>query len=100
MTKNARISAEDVEKVSKLAKIKLSSQEIEKFTNDLSPALDVAQTFNDLDTTNIPIMSHATGTTNVLREDKVEESLNQTEVLKNAVKSENGFILIQRNSKK
>lgn len=100
MSNKSSITNEEVAKVANLAKIKLSEGEVEKFKNELSPALEVADSFKELDTTKTTIMSHATGSKNILRDDTVTDSLDRADALKNAVKTKNGYILIQRNSKK
>lgn len=78
------VSVEEVERIAKLALLKLSSQEKEKFTKQLNLILEYMQQLNRIDTSNVEPMSHPLGLTNVFREDEVQPSLPVDEALKNA----------------
>lgn len=78
------LSNEDVKKVAKLSKFKLSSEEETKFLGLLSEALEYIKVLEELNTKNVEPTSQVTGVTNVLDEDVVRASLSVEEVLQNA----------------
>lgn len=65
------ISKDDVAHIAKLARIHLTPKEITKFTGELSHILQYIQQLQDIDTRGVPPATHATGATNVLRDDHV-----------------------------
>ncbi len=78
------LSIDDVKKVAKLAKFKLSGDEETKFQSLLSEALEYIKVLEELDTKNVEPTSQVTGVTNVLDEDVIRPSLSVEEVLQNA----------------
>ncbi len=64
------ITKQDVEHVAKLARLGLSEEEKELFTQQLSDILEFADSLKKLDTKDISPTSHAVPIKNVLREDK------------------------------
>ncbi|MDA0999723.1 MAG: Asp-tRNA(Asn)/Glu-tRNA(Gln) amidotransferase subunit GatC [bacterium] len=68
------ISKEDVLHVSRLARLNLSEEEVEKFRHQLSGILDYISKLNELDTENVPPTSHVLDLVNVFREDKVDRA--------------------------
>lgn len=90
----AKISADLVKNLSKLAKINLTEEQIEKYTNDLSSVMGYMEEIKKIDVSNIQETSRVAKDENVLREDVVKESLTQTEALKNCKNIHNGYILV------
>ena len=99
MTK-VSLTNDDVKKVAGLIKIKIDDNEVEKYKQQLDTVLDYLEVFDELDTSNTKITSQVTGLTNVLREDKAEESLSNEEALKNAHAKKDGYFVVQRVVKK
>ena len=64
------ISREDVIHVSRLARLELSEEEIERFTHQLGAILDYISMLNELDTEDVPPTAHVLEITNVFREDE------------------------------
>ena len=64
-----RISTEQVDHIAKLARIKLTEKEEEKFANDLSSILDYIDKLNKVDTENIKPIQQITGLDNITRND-------------------------------
>jgi len=81
----------DIDYVSKLASIPLSSKEKSVFEKQLTDVLNYISKLNEIDTDSIEPIGHITNLQNVLREDKPAPSLSQDDVLKNAPKTYNGF---------
>ena len=69
------ITIKDVEHVANLARLELSGQEKEQFTEQMNAILAYADKLGELDTTDVEPTSHVLPVTNVMREDEVRESV-------------------------
>jgi len=67
-----KITKEQIEKIAKLSRLKLTSEELEKFTGQLGSVLEYIDILNEVDTEGVEPTSQVTGLTNVMREDEVE----------------------------
>lgn len=79
-----RISTADVAHVARLARLELSDDELERFTQQLGAVLDHAKDVEALDLAEVPPTAHPLPITNVLRPDVVTPSLDRAEVLAQA----------------
>lgn len=79
-----------------LGRIKLPEESRAKAQSDLQEILHYIDTLSELDTDGIEPMSHALPLTNVMREDEVEPSVPQEEVLANAPVQKDGCFLVPR----
>ncbi len=70
--------------IAELAKLKLTEEEEDKMTRQLSDILDYAARLNELDTGAIPPTASVIPNQNVMRPDRVTPSLTRAEVLENA----------------
>jgi aspartyl-tRNA(Asn)/glutamyl-tRNA(Gln) amidotransferase subunit C len=84
------ISLKDVEHVAKLARLELSDEEKQVFTEQLNNILKYAEQLNSLDTEGIEPTSHAMPLLNVMREDENHTSLPLEKVFLNAPEEEEG----------
>jgi aspartyl-tRNA(Asn)/glutamyl-tRNA(Gln) amidotransferase subunit C len=84
------ILLKDVEHVAKLARLELSDEEKQVFTEQLNNILKYAEQLNSLDTEGIEPTSHAMPLLNVMREDKIHNSLPHEKVFLNAPEEEEG----------
>ena len=80
------IDLDDVAKVSLLARLQLTEDELTEMTGQLNQVLEYFQLLQELDTSDIQPMAHAIELTNVLAEDEVRESFPREAVLANAPK--------------
>ena len=94
--RDAKITREHVRHVARLARLNLSSEEMDIFTVQLNTILSYVDKLNELDTTQVEPLSHAIEVTNAFRDDVVEESLTREIVLKNAPETEKGFFKVPR----
>jgi aspartyl-tRNA(Asn)/glutamyl-tRNA(Gln) amidotransferase subunit C len=78
------LSRVQVQHIAELAKLKLSEQETDRMTEQLSAILDAAARLQELDTEAIPPTASVLPLQNVLREDVVQPSLPREDVLANA----------------
>ncbi|GJM76657.1 aspartyl/glutamyl-tRNA(Asn/Gln) amidotransferase subunit C [Paenibacillus macerans] len=84
------IQMKDVEHVAKLARLHLTDEEREMFTEQLNAILQYAEKLNELDTEQIEPTTHVLHLSNVMREDVVKESLPPEKVFLNAPDEEDG----------
>jgi len=82
------LSREDVEKVSLLGRLRLTPQELETMTSQLSAIVGYIEQLKELDTTNVEPMAHAMELRNVFAEDALRPSLPRAEALANAPKKD------------
>ena len=79
-----RLTPEEVEHVALLARLRLTDEERERFTTQLNSILEHFEQLEQIDTSDVPPMSHAVPMSNVLRKDELGESLTPEEALQNA----------------
>ena len=91
-----KISNKEVEYVAKLARLKLTEQEKELFTQQLDSILDYMGKLNELDTEKVPPTSHVLPLKNVMREDEVKDSHLQKEMLSNAPERDDNFFSVPK----
>ena len=85
-----RITTDDVQKVAKLARLRLTEDELERFTGQLAAVLDHAADLDELELDDVEPMAHPVPHTNVLRADVVGTALGRAEVLSAAPAAEQG----------
>jgi aspartyl-tRNA(Asn)/glutamyl-tRNA(Gln) amidotransferase subunit C len=90
------ISRDDVAHVARLARLRLTDDELERFTQQLGAILEHAADVAALETTDVPPTAHPLPLTNVLRDDIVTPSLDRDEVLAQAPAVEGGRIRVPR----
>lgn len=91
-----KITREQVEHVAMLARLELTETEIAEYTQQLDSILAYAEILERLDTSAIEPTAHVMEITNVMREDIVQPSMSQEEVLKNAPDAEDGFFKVPK----
>lgn len=92
--KTVKLTTEDVRHVAYLARLQLSADQIEKFLTQLSSILHLVEQVSRVDTTNIEPTSQVTGLENVFRNDEVNTSLSQEEVIKNSSRTYKGYFMV------
>ena len=75
------LSEEQVRHIAKLARLRLSDDEVKKFSKELSSILEYIDVLNELDTENVEPTAQVTGLSSVFREDEVQSSEATTEEL-------------------
>lgn len=84
------ISRDDVAHVATLARLALSPEELDRFTEQLASVLDHARDVEALDVADVPPTSHPIPLTNVLRDDEPGPVLDRDAVLAQAPATEDG----------
>jgi aspartyl-tRNA(Asn)/glutamyl-tRNA(Gln) amidotransferase subunit C len=86
----ARITPDDVAKVANLARLRLTDDELDRFTHQLSDILDHAADMEALDLRDVEPMARPIPLANVLRADVPGTPLDRAEVLAAAPAAEDG----------
>jgi len=90
------LSREEVAKVAKLARLRITDAELEQFTQQLGQILEHANDMTSLNLADVEPTGHTFGLINVMREDVVRPSLNRDAVLAEAPDSEEGRFGVPR----
>lgn len=90
------IDRKEVMRISKLARLDLSEDEIVQYQRDLTGFLASGAKLQQVDVRKIEGTSHAVTITHELRQDRVETSLGQEEVLSMGPLVERGFFKVPR----
>jgi aspartyl-tRNA(Asn)/glutamyl-tRNA(Gln) amidotransferase subunit C len=91
-----KITRELVLHIAELAHLKLKEEEIEKFQKELNQILEYVDKLNELDTSEVEPLSHPLPVINVMREDKLQKSVEREEALKNAPDSTEEFFKVPK----
>jgi aspartyl-tRNA(Asn)/glutamyl-tRNA(Gln) amidotransferase subunit C len=79
------LSREQVQHIARLARVGLSEEDIDRFSEQLSEILDYFERLRQVDTEGVPPTAHTLPLHNVMREDdEPTPSLNREQVLANA----------------
>lgn len=84
----------DVKKVSLLARLDLSAEELETMTAQLDKIVGFVEQLSELDTEAVAPMAGALGLANVFRDDAVRPSVVREEMLANAPNHDEAFFLV------
>ena len=88
------LSRADVEKVSLLARLELTPEELDTMTQQLGQIVGYVELLAELDTENVQPMAHALDVANVFAEDEVRPSLDRAAALANAPHQDGHFYLV------
>ena len=91
-----KISKQQVEHVALLARLELTEEEKQLYTEQLNSILEFAEILDKLDTSAVEPTAHPLPLRNVFREDVVKPSLSQAEVLANSPDPEDGFFKVPK----
>jgi aspartyl-tRNA(Asn)/glutamyl-tRNA(Gln) amidotransferase subunit C len=90
-----KLDLETVERIAALARVGLTPDEMERMRDQLSAVLDHISMLEEVDTDQIPPTAQVIELQNIMRDDIVEPSLSQQQVLFNAPRTEDGFIKVK-----
>ncbi|MBM7543694.1 Asp-tRNA(Asn)/Glu-tRNA(Gln) amidotransferase subunit GatC [Periweissella beninensis] len=88
------LTQDDVKHVAQLAMLTFEEQKLEHFTTQLDDILNLVETLNEVDTTDVPATFTVTENVNVLRTDTANNTHQGSELLANAPEAENGLIKV------
>ncbi len=81
---SSRIAKEEVLHIAELARLELDEREVETYTLQLGAILDHASAISELDLREVIPMTHPLPLSNVLRDDIIDESLQEADFAKSA----------------
>ena len=85
-----------VEHIARLARLKLSPEEIEKLTPEMAVIIDYFEQLQLVDTDGVEPRDQFTTAENVFRDDKVRPSLTRKQALENAPESDGEFFHVPK----
>ena len=92
----SRISADDVRKVAKLARLNLPDEQIATYTGQLESILGYVSQLEQVDTKGVPETTRAVEVTNVTRQDGVNPTPVREEILNQAPQREGDFFRVPK----
>lgn len=93
----AKLSKDDVLKLARLSRLRLTDDEIEQFAAEISEILGYVEQLSAVDTTGLEPTSQVTGLTNVMREDEIKDyGTSPQELMKNAPAVEKDQFKVKR----
>ena len=90
-----KLSREEVLHIARLARLGLSEDEVDKFSEQLSNLLENFEVLQEVDTSNVPPTAQSIALQNVVRDDEVAPSLPPSDVLANAPRREEDFFRVR-----
>jgi len=90
------VTIDDVKYIANLAKLSFDENELVNFTTQFNEILSFFEKLNELDTENVEPLSHPIPNENVFREDKVVNSLEREQALKNAPDADEEFFKVPK----
>jgi aspartyl-tRNA(Asn)/glutamyl-tRNA(Gln) amidotransferase subunit C len=91
-----RLTLDEVRHVAKLARLRLTDDQLEQYRGQLSTVLDHIAKLNELDVEGVEPMAHPGDLTNRLDDDAVGESLDVEQVLAIAPATESHFLAVPK----
>lgn len=90
----ADISKDQVKHVAHLARLAVTEDEADLFTDQLGSIIGYAEQLNELDTEGVEPTTHVMDLKNVLRKDEPKEWISKEDALKNAPDKQNGYFRV------
>ena len=93
----ADLTNEDVLKLARLSRLKLSEKEIETFKKEINEILSYVEMLKEVDTSGFKPTSQVTGLENVMRKDEIlDYKLSRDDLLKNVPAKQDGYVKTKR----
>jgi len=93
----AKLTRDDVLKLARLSRLRISDEEIELFQKELSEILAYVEQLSSVDTNGLKPTAQVTGLENVMRDDTpIEYGVTQEELLKNVPETKASYIKVKR----
>jgi aspartyl-tRNA(Asn)/glutamyl-tRNA(Gln) amidotransferase subunit C len=89
------LTTKEVEHVARLARLRLSPDELEKMRAQLSNILEHIDMLKEVDVSDVPPTAQVTDLLNILRADEVRPSLPREDVLANAPDQQDGMFRVR-----
>lgn len=90
------ITIAEVERLAKLSRIEFTPTQLQNMQKHLESVLGYFETLDGVDISDVPPTAHILSSTNVLRDDTVEPSMDRELLLCNAPKVDDGAFVVPR----
>ena len=90
------IDLEEVKKIAHLARLKISSTDLEIMSRELAVILEYVEKLNEVDTQNVLPLYHPSDLKNIFRKDKYESSLSVEKALENAPEKSGNYFKVPK----
>lgn len=90
------VTPDDVRKVARLSRIKISEERVEPMTQELNGILSWIEQLNEVDVEGVEPMTSVVETSLQMRKDEITDGNRQDEVLANAPNSADGFFVVPK----
>ena len=90
------VEFEDARKAARLARIKISDQEVPKLASELSAIMDLMDRLSEVDVEGVEPMTSVTPMKLIKRTDKVDSKAKREQVLSNAPDARGGFFAVPK----
>ncbi|MBW6432084.1 Asp-tRNA(Asn)/Glu-tRNA(Gln) amidotransferase subunit GatC [Patescibacteria group bacterium] len=92
----SKVTQEEVENISYLARLELTNEDIKKYQSELSNILGYIEMINKADVSSVEPMDNITGLVDVCRDDiKSSSNLSREEILSNTPENRDGYIKVK-----
>lgn len=93
----SKLTREDVLKLAELSKIRLTDDEVERFSKELPAIVDYVEQIDSADVKNLKPTDQVTGLKNVMREDEIVDYMaGADDLLENVPEREDRYIKVKR----
>ena len=96
MANKPAVDRDEVLKIASLAKLHLTEDEVDLYTDQMNEILEYMHQLDELDTENVEPLSHVLDQLNMTRRDKEEPSLDRDEALNNAPDSDGEYFVVPK----
>tara|TARA_Y100001936_G_C15552318_1_gene398064 strand:- start:141 stop:449 length:309 start_codon:yes stop_codon:yes gene_type:complete len=93
---NMTITKDTILKISNLAKISITDQEVEKLESEISTIISWVDALNEVDTENVTPMSNSLTNTLRMREDLVTDGNKVSDILSNSPADDENFFVVPK----
>lgn len=92
----SKISEEEVKHIASLAKLKLSDEEVKKYSEDLGSIAEFIEQLNEVDVSKVNPTAFILDLQNVFRKDELKPSFERDEIISNAPAKDAGCISVPK----
>ena len=89
-----KLTREEVRHVAELARLQVSDAELDEYAGQLGQILTYAQQVQSVDTSSVPPTPQVLPLSNVLADDESQESLSNSQAVRNAPDSDDGYFRV------
>ena len=90
------VSRKEVQHIAKLARLRFSEEEEELLAKDMSTILSYMDKLNQVDTSDVPPMTHVLDLAGVVRDDEVEQRIDHDDALSGAPDADSDYFRVPK----